>query len=81
MANKFEHTLINIGKAFEHIFTGAGKIAVAAEPFVDIAFPALAPLYNAAATGAACVGTLGHTALLYRPNEKLDPDKRIHLPE
>jgi len=31
--------------------------------------------------GARCLGTRGHTVLLYRPNESLPPDRRIALPE
>ena len=34
----------------------------------------------ATATAAACAGILGRTFLLYRPNEKLDPRKRLKLP-
>lgn len=64
MANKFEKSLMNISKGFEHLFTGAGKIAVAAEPFVDIAFPALAPLYNAAANGAAAAVKAAQAAVV-----------------
>ncbi len=30
---------------------------------------------------AVCVGVVGRTALLYRPNEDLAPKKRIHFPE
>ena len=53
MANKFEQTLENIGKAFVKVLEGVDKAAVVAEPFVDIAFPVLAPIYNTAANGAA----------------------------
>ena len=53
MANKFEQTLENIGKGFVKVLEGVDKAAVVAEPFVDIAFPVLAPLHNAAANGAA----------------------------
>lgn len=31
----------------------------------------------AGATGACCVGIVGHTVLLYRPNEALAPEKRV----
>ena len=31
----------------------------------------------ARATGACCVGTVGHTVLLYRPNENLPPERRV----
>lgn len=51
--NKFEQTIQNIGKVFEKVFVDVDKAAVIAEPFVDIAFPFLAPIYNAAANGAA----------------------------
>ena len=51
--NKFEQTLESIGKVFEKVFVDVDKAAVVAEPFVDIAFQSIAPLYNAAANGAA----------------------------
>lgn len=35
----------------------------------------------AAAVGAACIGIVGRTAVLYRANDQLDSAKRIHLPE
>jgi hypothetical protein len=53
MANKLEQTLENIGKGFVKVFEGVDKAAVIAEPFVDIAFPPLAGIYNSAANGAA----------------------------
>ena len=53
MPTKLEQTLENIGKGFVNVFEGIDKAAVVAEPFVDIAFPFLAPIYNAAANGAA----------------------------
>jgi len=34
----------------------------------------------AAASGAACVGVVGRTALLYRANETLRPEARLVLP-
>jgi RNA-binding protein len=34
----------------------------------------------AAAVGAACIGVVGRTTLLYRPNESLADRHRIHLP-
>ena len=34
----------------------------------------------AQAAGAACVGLIGRTCLLFRPNDTLPPDQRIHLP-
>ena len=33
----------------------------------------------AAAVDAACVGVVGRTALLYRPNERLSPEGRVSL--
>jgi len=39
--------LSDVGKGFEKFFGVAVKVAVAAEPFVDIAFPGIATLYNA----------------------------------
>lgn len=62
MANKLEQTLESIGKGFVKVFEGIDKTAVVAEPFVDIAFPALAPIYNAAANGAAAALTAGKNA-------------------
>ncbi len=35
----------------------------------------------AESAGAICVGVVGRTALLYRPNEDLAPKNRIHFPE
>ena len=35
----------------------------------------------AAAAGAACLGVVGRTALLYRAEPTLPPDRRVHLPE
>ena len=34
----------------------------------------------AESAGAVCAGVVGRTALLYRPNETLEPKDRIHLP-
>ncbi len=34
----------------------------------------------AEAVGAVCVGVIGRTALLYRPNDELAPKDRIHFP-
>jgi hypothetical protein len=62
MANKFETQLENIGKIFVDVFKGVDKVAIVAEPFVDIAFPALAPVYNAAANGAAAALAAGKGA-------------------
>ena len=33
----------------------------------------------AGATGACCVGTVGHTVLLYRPNADLAPERRVAI--
>jgi hypothetical protein len=65
MANKLEQTLENISKGFVKVFEGIDKAAVIAEPFVDIAFPPLAPIYNAAANGAAAAIKAGQGA--YNP--------------
>ncbi len=35
----------------------------------------------AVAVEATCVGVVGRTAVLYRPNDQLDPDERISLPQ
>ena len=64
MANKFLSTLESIGKIFVTIFKDAEKVAVVAEPFVDIAFPHLAPIYNAAANGAAAAVKAGQGAVV-----------------
>ena len=39
--------LSDIGHAIEKVFTGAVKVAQVAEPFIDVAFPGVASLYNA----------------------------------
>jgi RNA-binding protein len=31
-------------------------------------------------TGATCIAVVGRTALLYRPNDRLPPEKRVALP-
>ena len=64
MANKFISTLETISKVFITIFKDAEKVAVVAEPFVDIAFPHLAPIYNAAANGAAAAVKAGQGAVV-----------------
>ena len=66
MANQFEQKLEAFGKSFLKIFEGVDKVAVVAEPFVDIAFPVLAPLYNAAANGAAAAIKAGNAS--YSPD-------------
>ena len=65
MPTKLEQTLVNIGKGFVKGFEGIDKAAVVAQPFVDIAFPFLAPIYNAAANGAAAAIKAGQGA--YNP--------------
>ena len=62
MANKLEQALEKIGKAFLKVFADTEKAAVIAEPFVDIAFPAIAPIYNATANGAAAALSAGKAA-------------------
>ena len=42
----FTSILSGIGQALKTFFTGAVKVATAAEPFVDALFPGIAPLYN-----------------------------------
>ena len=44
--------LSDIGKGFKKVFGVAEKVAVVAEPFVDVAFPGIAPLYNLTVTAA-----------------------------
>jgi hypothetical protein len=61
--NKLEATLETIGRAFVDIFKDVDKVARAAEPFVDIAFPALAPVYNASANGADAAITAAKNAV------------------
>jgi hypothetical protein len=43
----FSSILSNIGHGLKVFFAGAVKVAVAAEPLVDVAFPGIAGLYNA----------------------------------
>lgn len=52
--------LEDIGNGFKKFFTGAEKVAVAAEPFIDIAFPGIASLYN---TTVAAVGAAENAAI------------------
>jgi len=35
----------------------------------------------AKATGSSCVGAVGRTCLLYRPNEQMKPEERLSLPQ
>jgi len=42
--------LSNIGHALKVFFTGAVKVATAAEPFVEAVFPGTAPLFTAITT-------------------------------
>ena len=74
MANKFISTLESIGKVFLTIFKDAEKVAVVAEPFVDIAFPHLAPIYNAAANGAAAAVKAGQGAVVSTNTETENVD-------
>ena len=48
-----ESVLSHIGHDMKVFFTGAVKVAQAAEPFVDIMLPGIAPLYNATVTAIA----------------------------
>lgn len=43
----FASILSAVGHGLKVFFTGAVKVAVAAEPIVDIAFPGISVLYNA----------------------------------
>lgn len=63
MANKLVALLDSIGAIFVAGFKDAVKVAVIAEPFIDIAFPAVAPIYNAAANGAAAGIAAGKAAV------------------
>lgn len=45
MAN-FKSILSDIGNGLKKFFTGAIKVATAAEPFVDTLFPGISTLYN-----------------------------------
>jgi hypothetical protein len=67
--NNLEKQLESIGKAFLKIFDDADKAAVVAEPFVDVAFPILAPVYNAAANGAAAATKAGVAAIVPSASE------------
>lgn len=53
--------LDDVGSALKTFFTGAVKVAEAVEPFIDLAFPGLAALYNA--TVAAVAGAEASAAL------------------
>ena len=61
--NRLESTLENIGKGFVKILSEVDKVGVIAEPFVDLAFPSLAAIYNAAANGAATARSAGEAAI------------------
>ena len=68
--NNLEKALVKIGTTFLAIFKDIDKAAVVAEPFVDIAFPVLAPVYNASANGAAAALSAGQAA--YDPTKPGD---------
>ncbi len=42
----FKSVLSDIGNGIKKVFVVGDKVAVAAEPFVDLAFPGVAPLFN-----------------------------------
>jgi len=46
MSSGISTLLQHVGSFFKQLFTGATKVAEAAEPIVDIAFPSVANLYN-----------------------------------
>ncbi len=55
MANKFVTLLNKVGAVFQVVFKDATKVAVAAEPIIAVAFPAISGLFNmtvSLATGA-----------------------------
>lgn len=56
----FKTILDDIGNGLKKVFTIGTEVAKAAEPFVDIAFPGIAPLYNATV---AAVGTAETAAI------------------
>lgn len=49
----FTSILGDIGKGLKVFFTGTVKVAEFAEPFVDVIFPGIAPLYNTTVTAVA----------------------------
>lgn len=49
----FNSVLSSIGHGLKVFFTGAVKVAVAAEPFVEAVFPAVGPLFTAITTAVA----------------------------
>lgn len=57
MANKFENTIMKIGQDILKGLGIADEAGLIAEPFVDIAFPAFAPVYNAIVNGSAAAKT------------------------
>lgn len=53
----FSTILSDIGNGLKKFFGAAEKVAVAAEPIIDIAFPGVAPLYNATVNEVAAAET------------------------
>lgn len=54
--------LQHVGNFFKTIFADVARVAVAAEPVVDVAFPGIAPLYNATVQAVATAEAAGTAA-------------------
>lgn len=46
----FKSILSDVGTFLKKVFDGAAKVAAAAEPIIDLAFPGISTLYNATVT-------------------------------
>ena len=80
--------LASVGKAgVSEAFVAAVSELLGRQELVKVRLPAGPGKWRnaladqiAEAADAACAGVVGRTALLYRPNETLQPKDRIHLP-
>ena len=80
--------LASVGKAgVSEAFVAAVRELLGRQELVKVRLPAGPGKWRNALAGqiaesadAACAGVVGRTALLYRPNETLQPKDRIHLP-
>lgn len=84
-----QSSILNVGKAglSPALLAGLGRLLEQHE-LVKVHLPAASPSERndmaaemAEKTGAAWVGSVGRTALLYRPGTTGDADKRIQLPQ
>ncbi len=80
--------LASVGKAgISDAFVEAVRKLLSKQELIKIRMPAGPSKWRqetaeviADAADAVCVGVVGRTALLYRPNEELAPRYRIHFP-